>query len=126
MLRIEWDGPISWESHGREGKIFWNHDRVCTVRSWGFYSCAVLLLQEWSGSISLVDLDKFFDFVAEQDDDWQPEEAYFLLSSTQMARPWAQALRDHECVKQIDKFTNKAHGPNTVFLFRWSAAKDFS
>lgn len=126
MFSIEWDGDISWDSHGRVGQIFWNQSRVCDVQTWGFHSCAVLLLQHWNGAILSADLNAFFDFVAQQDEDWQPEEAYFLLSSTQVGRIWAKQLIEHPCVKQVDKFSNKAHGPNDVFLFRWSAAKDFS
>lgn len=122
---VDWNEEIDWDKSGRGGRIYWNTSLLCNIETWGMHSCGVFILKKWNSSIKYVDLDAFFAFVAELDEDWQPEEAYFLLSTTQLGFSWSEKLVTHPCVKQVDKFTNKAHGPNTVFLFRWSAAKDF-
>lgn len=101
---------------------------VCNVVSWGLGSCAVALLQTWGWCCRLNadELDEFFEFVCDEvDEDWQPEEFYFMLSDKQISHQGFHILVEHPNVKLRDKFANKSHGPNKVLLYRYSKAKDF-
>lgn len=112
----------------REGQNDW---RMCHVHTWGFSSCAVMHLQGFQilpeDLQKKFDIEQFLDFLKLIDDtSWKPQEAMFLLSDQQLNHAsWYKTLCKHPNVKRIDRFENKAHGPNHVNLFRWSAKNDF-
>jgi hypothetical protein len=130
MFVIEWKDRVEGVS-GRTGVIYKQqpHDktRVCNVTSWGMGSCAVATLQNWGWTcrVRLDELDSFFHFICEEvDEDWKPCEFYFLLSDSQKRREFKHLIQ-HPNVRLRDKFVNKSHGPNKVYLYRYSKALDF-
>jgi hypothetical protein len=104
-----------------------NNRRICNLETWGFSSCGVWNL--WGfGYLRNLDADAFFNyllntFVEDTTLQWQPKEALFMLSTSQVKE--LKALVTHKDVKQIDRFYNKAHGPNHLHLFRWSPTGDW-
>lgn len=104
--------------------------RICTIHTWGFSSCAVFNLMNFTNSLgdaknAAFSADEFYTFLGSLMPDWKPKEAYFLLSTQQLECTLLQKLVKHKEVKLRDRFTNKSHGPNEMFLYRWSAGKDF-
>jgi hypothetical protein len=89
-------------------------------------SCAVATLQGW-GSYCAVnddDVESFFNWLdSNVDGDWSPREFYFLLSTYQLKE--FKSLIAFPNVRLRDKFENKSHGPNNMFLYRYSACQDF-
>jgi hypothetical protein len=103
---------------------------VCNVNTWGFRSCAVMNLSGWNTYPLQTVLERFnpeqmFKFLTENNGSWSPKEAYFLISTSQKTNPVFRKIFTLSTVKEIDSFVNKAHGPNSMFLYRWSASKDF-
>lgn len=56
-------------------------------------------------------------------DQWTPKEFLMVLSHPQL--PGLKKMLSHPCVKEIDHFLNKSHGPCTLHLYRISIMKDF-
>ena len=131
MFSVDWMPRIE-KVHGRTGTIFKNTPngtpmRVCNVTTWGLGSCALATLQEWGwcARVQLHEVDQFFDWLCTNiDTDWQPNEFYFMFSSSQIKREFKHFVK-HPKVKLRDKFENKSHGPNKVFLYRYSKSEDF-
>lgn len=132
MFSIDWKDRVDGIS-GRTGVIYKKREndptpvRICHVTSWGMGSCAVATLQNWGWScrVHLHEMDDFFHFICEEvDNDWEPEEFYFLLSDSQIKREFKH-FTNHPNVRLRDKFANKSHGPNRVYLYRYSKAADF-
>ena len=134
MFSVEWlvgqaakGSEPAGQSSGSIGRIAYNKYTVCFVNTWGFNSCAVYNLQGFSYTLSKEQTEHFFAFL-ESDvfskAGWLAKEAYFLLTSYQCKQN--DALISHPCVKKIDSFINKAHGGNTLSLFRYSKGKDFT
>lgn len=130
MFVIEWKDRVEGVS-GRTGVIYKQHPndktRICNVTSWGMGSCAVAILQQWGWQLRVNkdEVEAFLNFICyEIDSDWQPEEFYFMFSDEQKRRGF-KSLIQHPNVRLRDKFKNKSHGPNTVFLYRYSKADDF-
>lgn len=103
--------------------------RVCKVEEWAFSSCATLAfyslsmnLKWWTKEnidklvMSLPNLHSYSGYAA--------QEVYLQPSDTQK-KMLPPAFFEHPNIKEIDSYTNKAHGPNKVYLYRISAAKDF-
>lgn len=131
MFKCVWGVVLEGHHCGRAGEISWNGDRICSLNTWAFASCACFSIHHFSSYSSSVlegNVDKFFDFLCSDavEDSWIPEEIYFLLTETQLHNQWAQELTGHPKVKLRDKFTNKAHGKRWCYLYRYSKAKDFS
>ena len=131
MFSVKWMDRVA-HVQGRTGTLYKEHAalgkvRICNITTWGMGSCAVATLQEW-GYTSRVDaheVDQFFDWLcANIDNDWQPMEFYFMYSSSQIKRTFKHFVK-HPKVKLRDKFENKSHGPNHVYLYRYSKALDF-
>ena len=124
MFSVEWLEETDY--HGNcIGNILYNDKRVCFISDWAMNSCAAHALMRWNRSITFP-VKEFWDFVSKINKNWNPQEAYFLLSSGQLELTQFSKLVKDERVKQVDSFLNKAHGPNRVMLFRFSEQKDFS
>ena len=108
---------------------------LCRVETWGFDSCAVMCLMGWNNYIEnlyvdCITPDEMFRELNEKvgSSDWwgyRPGEAYFLISTSQLQREFFKKIVANPNVSLRDKFKNKSHGPNDVFLYRWSLKKDF-
>ena len=48
-----------------------------------------------------------------------------MLSKSQLKLDRFKLMFNHPNVKLRDVFMNKSHGPNKVYLFRYSVKKDF-
>ena len=105
-------------------------EHVCDVEEWAFRSCAVFIFQgltiqsDWWSSENIDRLVAYLPDMRCQSC-YCPAEVYLLVSSGKGQSSLLGVLRTHPNIKEVDHFTNKAHGPNTVHLFRISAAKDF-
>ena len=131
MFSVEWMPRVENVS-GRTGIIYKHRKndnspmRICHVTSWGMGSCAIATLQNWGYTtrVELNEVDQFFEWLcATIDKDWQPMEFYFMFSPNQK-KTFKHFIR-HPNVKLRDKFENKSHGPNHVYLYRYSKHKDF-
>ena len=127
-LSIKWDAT-DYSYPGRKGFI---QDsvlgRVCRIETWAFRSCACFLLQEFDPDIQTwtkEQCDYFWNWISQHDKDlsYYPDEIYFLLSDTQLKR-FPRFYKRKE-IRLRDRFTNKSHGPNDVYLFRYSKAGDW-
>jgi hypothetical protein len=131
MFSVEWKASVS-DVSGRTGIVYRTEKngpklRVCNVTSWAMGSCAVATLQSWGWICRIYEseVDQFFKWLCDEvDNDWQPNEFYFLLSDTQIKRDFKRLI-NHPNVKLRDRFKNKSHGPNRVSLYRYSTDKDF-
>ena len=131
MFEIVWQ-PRVVDLNGRTGEVFYKATdalsarRICNVTTWGMNSCAVATLQKW-GSYCVVnddDVESFFNWLNDNvDGDWSPREFYFLLSTRQLKQ--FKELIHFPNVRLRDKFKNKSHGPNNMYLYRYSACDDF-
>jgi hypothetical protein len=105
--------------------------RMCAVDTWGMNSCAVMTLRGFNHLPQVLNesfnINEFLAFLATVDaPTWRPKEAYFLITDAQCKDiQWVNKLIKHKTVRRRDRFHNKAHGPNSVNLFRWSAEQDF-
>lgn len=109
---------------------------ICVCMPWVFSSCASTALQSfksygWIAKATKEDIDAFVDFLLDPHEHAVPNngycssEVYFQLSTYQLASGHFNLLIGHDKCRQIDKYKNKAHGPNFVHLFRLSFDKDF-
>lgn len=124
---VKWNPNPDFDSN-KTGGIYEMQDgefykRICNIHTWGFQSCAVHNLQSF-GYVP-TSFEDFWDYVDTLDGSltWHPGEVYFLLSDTQLLN-WRK-FTEFPNVKKIDRFLNKAHGPNHVNLFRYSKAGDW-
>ena len=128
MLSIKWGARIPGHSCGIYGEVFLGEDRICSVHTWGFASCACYTLQGFNNFkiLSEEQVVKFFELLntKEPSSEWIPTEIYFLLAPYQ--RNIHTALTQHPSVRKVDSFTNKAHGESTMSLFRYSKQMDFT
>ncbi|CAB4240668.1 hypothetical protein UFOVP39_42 [uncultured Caudovirales phage] len=126
MFSIKWKENTNYDSN-KVGLIF-NKDnvKVCEIETWGFNSCACFILKAFAyQGEKLIDTDEFWKFVTSKDHDlnWYPDEVYLLLSTEQLPK-WRKLYKRKD-VRLRDRFTNKAHGPCDLFLFRYSKAGDW-
>lgn len=99
---------------------------VCRIVPWLFSSCSVAGLEDFRMCPTLttkqaVALGKLLD--THDHGGWVPKEFYFLISDSNIA-----VLKEFLALPQVklmDEFANKAHGPNTMHLYRYSTLKDF-
>lgn len=124
MFSVEWLDNDD-ELGNSIGNIMYGNVRVCFISDWALSSCAAHGLMHWNRCLTFPVKD-FWDFVSKINQNWNPQEAYFLLSSSQLEFLNFQSLVKDSRVKQVDSFENKAHGPNRVFLFRFSHNGDFT
>jgi hypothetical protein len=124
MFSVKW-GDSGYIYPGKKGVVLdAKGQQLCQIETWAFHSCACFLLQAFEPAMAYENIDKFYEFLTgDLDLSWQPNEIYFLLSDTQLTR--YAALHKRKDVKLRDRFTNKSHGPNDVYLFRYSKAGDF-
>jgi hypothetical protein len=117
---------------GHFAELYYGEGRLCKVETWLFASCAVhgfkymIGLVPWTTKL-IDDLIVWLqtDEAKEQvENGWPFREVLFCI--TQGQQTFCKALINHSNVKQIDTFTNKAHGGTRMFLYRLSIAKDFS
>lgn len=114
---------------GKRGRVLLNDKTICEIETWAFHSCACFLLQKWNTS-EIINWTKkqgteFWEFLTAHDYSltWYPDEIYFLISDSQ--KPCLRPVWRRKEVRLRDRFTNKAHGPNDVYLFRYSKAGDW-
>ena len=133
MFSVEWK-KTDFEKSGRDGTIKHTVGKneskyVCKIETWAFGSCACFALRRFNDGYQFnftpENIDAFYKFVCGLDEDWKPKEFYFLLSRSQLSLGKLKPLYKHPNVKLRDVFDNKSHGPNKVYLFRYSASKDF-
>lgn len=123
--------PSEQYNSNQKVSIKWDGNRLCHLQTWGFRSCAVHNLEGFDkylfNSSKKLTAEMFFNFIIEQSQklSYQPKTMYFLLSSSQVNEPGLKRLINYPKVKLVDKFANQAHGPNHVFLYRYSDAEDF-
>jgi len=124
MFSITWSDS-GYTYPGKKGVVKNKKDHIlCQIETWAFHSCACFLLQSFEPIMAHEDVHQFYEFLTgDLGLTWQPNEIYFLLSDSQLNR--YSALYKRKDVKLRDRFTNKAHGPNDVYLFRYSKAGDF-
>jgi hypothetical protein len=132
MFSVKWDKkPDDFNFSGRKGNIVHgeNKNMVCRIETWAFSSCACFALSRfndaWHFKFTDENVDGFFKYLCTLDEDWQPKEFYFMLSTSQLESVRFKALYKHPDVKLRDVFKNKSHNPNKVYLFRYSSKKDF-
>ncbi len=130
MFSIKWGGLVQGHCCGISGSILWEGDELCVVHTWAFSSCACYALQSFKNychTFTKESAEQFFHLLNtnEPSSGWLPEEMYFLLTSTQSNSGTFKQLVNRPCVKQVDSFTNKAHGGAIMGLFRYSLANDF-
>jgi hypothetical protein len=68
-------------------------------------------------------LFEFLKTAKAPNDTWCPQEFFLCLAANQLA--YLPTMLKHPCVKEVDHFLNKAHGPYKLHLFRISIQKDF-
>ena len=123
---------------GESGGIYTltiNGINVCDWEHWAFSSCGVDSLYNFKmyqyGQSSCWKLleehhEALFVWLRENgpEQDYYPMEFLFCISTSQRT-PENVKFLSHPCVKEIDHFLNKSHGPNTLHLYRISLDKDF-
>ena len=132
MFSVEWK-KRDFEESGRKGTIKYKDEGeskyVCKIETWAFGSCACFALSRFNDAykfrFEVDNIDKFFDYICTLDEDWKPKEFYFMLSKSQLKLDRFKLMFKHPNVKLRDVFMNKSHGPNKVYLFRYSVKKDF-
>lgn len=133
MFSVAWKKSDFGQS-GRTGAIRYKvgnnePDFVCKIETWAFNSCACFALTKFNEAYQFKfneeNTDVFFKYIETLDDDWKPCEFYFMLSKSQLLNNRFKYLFQHPNVKLRDVFMNKSHGPNRVYLFRYSSKKDF-
>ncbi len=112
-----------------------NGRRVCQRQHWALASCGLSGLARFSdyGGLFSVgdDLDEFFRFLNRavtkvEDhyiDEWRAGEFIFALSDPQTES--FKALVSHPQVRLLDRWYNKAHGPNHMHLYKLSLPPEF-
>lgn len=133
MFSVKWDKKADGDfgGSGRKGTIQFGKGKqfVCKLQTWEFGSCACFGLSRfsdaWEFKFDDENVDPFFKYLCTLDVDWKPKEFYFLLSGSQVKNYRTRTLVKHPNVKLRDVFENKSHGPNKVYLFRYSASMDF-
>lgn len=117
---------------------------VCDCLFWAFASCGVATLQgfrhytyykkpeaQWTPNIvaSADVINKYhkeiIDFLssARPDNSWMVQEYLMCLTNYQLLQ--LKGLLADPRVSLRDQWKNKAHDPNTIFLYRISTTKDF-
>ena len=102
---------------------------LCLRQHWSLGGCGTAALQKFSRSSfwnERKNIDALIEFLHEplpDIDEWQMDEFLFTLTNLQLPR--YAALVEHPLVKQIDQWTNKAHGPSDICLFRLSIQGDW-
>ena len=132
MFSVEWK-KRDFEESGRKGTIKYKDGGetkyVCKIETWAFGSCACFALSRFNDAyhfkFNAENIDKFFKYICTLDEDWKPQEFYFMLSKSQLKLGRFKLMFNHPNVKLRDVFMNKSHGPNKVYLFRYSVKKDF-
>lgn len=132
MFSVDWK-KRDFEESGRKGTIKYKDggesQYVCKIETWAFGSCACFALSRFNDAYKFRfeadNIDKFFEYICILDEDWKPKEFYFMLSKSQLKLDRFKLMFNHPNVKLRDVFMNKSHGPNKVYLFRYSAKKDF-
>lgn len=125
---------FKWQDHdfsylGVKGTVLFNEQRVCEIETWAFHSCACFLLQYWNVSVvknwNRKTATEFWNFLTKKHGklNWHPDEVLFLISDSQMGG--LKPIWKRKDVRLRDRFTNKSHGPNDVYLFRYSKAGDW-
>jgi hypothetical protein len=110
---------------------------LCEYQAWAFSCCGLASMYgfhnhsyNWQGPNNYALLEKhheaLFEFLKTAkapNDTWCPQEFFLCLAANQLA--YLPTMLKHPCVKEVDHFLNKAHGPYKLHLFRISIQKDF-
>jgi hypothetical protein len=132
MFTIEWgDSCVPGHSAGYHGWVCYvdTNSSICSIHTWAFSSCACFSLQGFNlyHAFTKEQAEEFFKYLSSMTPptNWQPGEIYFLLTHEQSRDSYLRELVAHPCVRQVDSFTNKAHGGKLMCLFRYSKNSDF-
>ena len=112
--------------------LYYENVRVCALEDWAFACCGATSLHGLGGSYyksfdwSHKQVDEFVQFAKDTPSSTghKVREFYFLLTDTQVKE--FSALVAHPNVRLVDRYFNKAHGPENLNLYRLSVLKDFS
>lgn len=129
--------PIDYKNFVPGGHFRWikykdeygGSQTLCLRQHWSLGGCGTAALQKFSYSTFWREkekIDALIEFLHEpvaDIDEWQIDEFLFTLTNTQLNH--YTALINHPLVKQIDQWTNKAHGPSDICLFRLSIQGDW-
>lgn len=104
-----------------------------TLEEWSLNSCAMANFHKfdgWQSPKALNDpltVDALLKYLRENKDvwyhNWRPREYLFLFSANQIKL--FKGFIKNPKVKLIDRWANKSHGPNDIYLFRLSEDQDF-
>jgi hypothetical protein len=130
MLSVE-EGPVDQLGSASHYNILWKGMHFCSFTEWVLGSCGAASLQGF-GSYPITPItpevaSELFNLVCDLDihKAWHSHEIIFLLSTMQKTAGEFTGLVNHPNVRVVDHFTNKAHGPNDLFLYRYSKTGDF-
>lgn len=114
---------------------------LCGLDHWAFDSCGIISLfsfgRDWEACTWWEDKENTKEFIKFLDeisfkDGWRPQEFVFALAGYQWKKdqnsysgPYMHHLVADKRVRRMDRFTNKAHGPAHIYMFRLSFQKDF-
>lgn len=116
--------------------------QLCGLDHWAFDSCGIVSLFSfarynpaqnwWKEKENTEAFVKFLTNLKFPCDNWIPNEYIFALagfqfkSNDKFSPAYMNHLVKHPKVRRLDRFTNKAHGPAHIYMFRLSINKDFS
>lgn len=103
-----------------------------SFEEWGFRCCGANLFYGFSYATSLLDskekIDALIKFLKVYDSphssSYRAKETYFCITDTQ--KEHLTALIEHPNVRHLDRYLNKAHGPEHMNLYRLSCSGDFN
>lgn len=104
--------------------------RVCNAEEWAFHSCGTMMFYNmsinpnWWTKANIDRVIQALPVLSTGKSSYKAQEVYLQISSGQL-KNYFQAFLTHPNIKEVDVYTNKAHGPHKLHLFRISATKDF-
>jgi hypothetical protein len=106
-------------------------DPICEYQSWAFSSCGLATLYGFKNFHRYEFLndhhEELFQWlehnIPPNGGRWKCQEYLMALSTKQQGL--LLPMLKHPCVREVDHFLNKAHGPNYIHLYRMSLQKDF-
>jgi hypothetical protein len=139
-LKAHPEMPKSFQWGGCMRTLCFGGRPICDYIHWGFACCGLDIMQNFKSyhyqhgvpdfanktncDILNENVEELVKFIWDNSlDTWKAREVYMLLSSTQINQ-LHQFLQDPH-IKLLDKFTNKAHGPCDMHLYRLSTGSDF-
>ena len=112
----------------------YNHTYLIGIeKQWSMNCCGlhelynVLSGPPWWSTATQKDITSLFDWLNTRKvntNTWRAKEWILCLSKDQVNEEMKRFVK-HPKVRLLDKFRNKAHGPSSIYLYRYSMEKDF-